>query len=46
MMRLTRVLQWLDRRRERALAWGRKRDAAAAMEVKRKAERDRVQAAV
>jgi hypothetical protein len=46
MMRLTSVLQWLERRRESAAAVGMKSAAAAAIEVKRKAERDRVKAAV
>lgn len=45
-MRFTSVLQWFERRRDSAEADGMKRAAAAAMEVKRKAERERVKAAV
>lgn len=46
MTRLARVLQWLERRRDKAPAEGMKRADMAAMEVKRKDERVRVQAAV
>lgn len=46
MMRLTSVLQWLERRLDRAEAAGMKSAAAAAIEVKRNAERERAKAAV
>lgn len=46
MTRFARVLQWFDRRRDRAPADGMKSADMAAIDVKRNAERDRVQAGV
>ena len=46
MIRFTKALQWLDNLLDRAASVGTYRAAAAAMEVKRNADRERVKAAV
>ena len=46
MMRFTSILPWLDNRRDRAPSVGMYKAAAAAMDVNRKADRERVNAAV